>query len=75
MVGFVHPELDVFAETPLGQMPGHSKARLTGTDHDDIEQLIRIWSMASVRAGHRAAPRSTVKLNIMPLCMCSAIWQ
>jgi hypothetical protein len=28
-----------------------------------------------VHAGHRAAPRSTVKLNIMPLCMCSAIWQ
>ena len=42
---------------------------------DDIEQLIRSWSIASVRAGHRAAPRSSVKLNIMPLCMCSAIWQ
>ena len=31
--------------------------------------------LLSVRAGHRAAPRSTVKLNIMPLCMCSAMWQ
>ena len=56
-------------------MPGHSKARLTGTDHDDIEQLIRTLFIAGVRAGHRAAPRSTVKLNIMPLCMCSAMWQ
>ncbi|MCE3275151.1 MAG: hypothetical protein K0R13_1006 [Propionibacteriaceae bacterium] len=58
-------------------MPGHSKARLTGTYHDDIKALIVTYFVASdrVHAGHRAAPRSTVKLNIMPLCMCSAIWQ
>src|SRR5262249_26273504 len=62
-----------------GQMPGHGQPGLAAADHDHIQELVARPVDACrlfFARGHRIASlRATVKLNIMPLCMCSAMWQ
>jgi hypothetical protein len=47
------------------QMPGGGQTGLPAAHDDDVEPLDR--------GGHEVAARSTVKLNIIPECMCSAM--
>jgi hypothetical protein len=61
-------------------MPSHGQAGLATPDHDNIQvQQLIAWILRHLVlvGAHPAAPRSraTLKLNIMPLCMCSAMWQ
>jgi hypothetical protein len=58
-------------------VPGHRQAGLAAADHDGVQDFVT-WSVS----GHclffphvhsAAGCRATVKLNIMPLCMCSAL--
>ncbi len=74
MLGGLH---DDEHQPALGQMPPEGEAGLAAADDDDVQLSIAVEELpaGSSRAGHRAAARSTVKLNIMPLCMCSAMWQ
>ena len=61
----------------LGQVPGHGQAGLAAPDHHHIQVLIArrvLWRLVVGGAhGATAWARATLKLNIMPLCMCSAI--
>src|SRR6185312_10278933 len=73
--GLQHHEPQLVA----GQVPGHGQAGLAAADHDHVQDLVACPAGAHkffFARGHRAASlRATVKLNIMPLCMCSAMWQ
>jgi hypothetical protein len=59
------------------KVPGHGQPGLAAPDHDHIQLLIapQVLPALVLGGGHRAASRSraTLKLNIMPLCMCSAM--
>jgi len=62
-----------------GQVPGHGQAGLAAPDHDHVQQPIGLSVLVGwLYLGHDGLPcglRATLKLNIMPLCMCSAMWQ
>jgi hypothetical protein len=61
----------------LGQVPGHGQPGLAAPDHHHLQHLTagRVLLRLVVGGGHgaTAGARATLKLNIMPLCMCSAI--
>jgi hypothetical protein len=48
---------------------------LAAANDDRVQESTRLWvAVAGLRRrDHAVARRSTVKLNIMPLCMCSAM--
>ena len=56
---------DQAAQPVPAQVPGGGQAGLPTADDDDVVRLDR--------GGHDVAARSTVKLNIIPECMCSAM--
>src|SRR3954452_10022512 len=62
---------DLEVHPGLGQVVAHSQPGLAAADHQDVQ------GRARGPGGHRAGSgrRATLKLNIMPLWLCSAMWQ
>ena len=57
----------------LGEVIADGETRLAGTDHDDVEGgRSGLGGHIVTSAGSR---RDTLKLNIIPLWACSAMWQ
>jgi hypothetical protein len=55
-----------------GELVTHGETGLTAADHEHVQ-----WRTVAGCGGHRTGSgvRATLKLNIMPLSACSAMWQ
>src|SRR4030095_5737242 len=62
----------------LGQGPAQGQAGCAAPDPDHVQPIALSLLVRRLCLGHDGLPcglRATLKLNIMPLCMCSAMWQ